>query len=102
MSSEGSRTYSNILVKWTGSSSSASLDVEITAGGSLIGSMTLTQDTQSNNLNYENNAETASGEFTAEFNAAGNGGKLYCKDFKWDLTSGKGNTTGLIGTWNVG
>ena len=103
MSNTGQTIYGNVAVNWTASTSSSSLSVTITAGGptNIIGSMTFTPTTLNQLLTYENNQQSASGTFSAEFSADAKSGTLSCKDFKWDLTSGPGGPiTGIVGIWN--
>lgn len=101
MSNTGSTTYGNIVVSWTASTTETSLAVTITSGGATIGAMTFTPTTLNNTLTYGNPPQSASGLFTAQFNANLTSGTLSCSDFAWDLTSGSGGpVTGIVGIWS--
>lgn len=99
--SEGRREYGNILIVWKSSGSAVALDVTITMGTALIGSMHFTPDTLKQSLKYSNPPQSATGVFVVEFNATGTGGKLYVENLKWASTGSEGNVTSLVGIWST-
>jgi len=100
MATSGERIYSNIVISWEASTSDTSMKVTITSGGALIGVLTFTPDTLTHTLDYKNKEWSANGTFTVEYDAKGTSGSLSCEEFIWDLNSGSGNTSGLIGIWD--
>ncbi len=73
----------------------------MTMGTAPIEMMHFTPDTLRHTLNYSNPPQSATGTFIVEFNALGDGGKLYCENFKWKTISGESNLTGFIGAWQI-
>jgi len=94
--------YGNILIVWTPSTTDIAVKVNVTMGTALIGAMRFTPDTLQQSLNYSNPPQSATGSFIIEFDATGQGGKLYVENLKWITKSNQGNVTGLVGLWSTG
>jgi len=97
----GERAYHNILIAWEPSTSEIAVTVTVTMGTALIGSMKFTPDTLKQTLNYSNPPQLATGMFVIEFNAKGDGGKLFAENLNWITKSNTGNVTSLIGMWSI-
>ncbi len=102
MSNTGSRTYGNIVVKWTASTTGSAVSVAITAGGAQIAQLGFTPDTLNQYLNYANPPQSASGKFLVTFSPDGQSGQLSCENFIWNIDGQIGGpVTGFIGSWSL-
>jgi hypothetical protein len=93
------RVFDNIVIGWAPAPSGVAVDVTVTMGTALIEELHFTPDTLRKNLNYSNPPQMARGVFTVEFNASGNGGKIYCENLEWKTVGSGGAVTGLVGIW---
>jgi hypothetical protein len=102
MANTGSRTYGNVVVKWTASTTGSALSVAITAGGVQIAQLSFTPDTLNQYLNYQNPPQFSSGKFLVTFDASGQSGQLSCENFIWNIDGQSGGpVNGFIGTWSL-
>ncbi len=102
MANTGSRTYGNMVVKWTASTTGSAVSVAISSGGAQIAQLEFTPDTLNQYLTYQNPPQFATGRFMVTFSADGKSGQLSCENFVWDINKQPGGpVSGFIGTWSL-
>ena len=99
--SEGERAFGNILIVWEPAANEIAVNATVKMGGALIDVMHFTPDTLKQSLNYCNPPQSATGTFVVEFNATGEGGKLYVENLNWVTKSNTGSVTTLVGVWST-
>ncbi len=96
----GSRTFGGtFVIEWTPGQTGASLNVQVTAGGSLLTAGDFTPDDATKQLAGNNDTFSFQGTFVAGFNAAGTSGTLLGQKLTFIGPSGTSIFNGVVGVW---
>lgn len=94
----GSRTFSDgVTVTWTPSSTTNSVEVSISIGGSPVWDETFVGNSDQA-VNVSGDKYKVSGTLTVQFNGSGSSGKL-SGQLAWTVADSSHTYEGLIGTW---
>lgn len=98
--SGGSRTWDNtITVTWTPSTTSAELDVTITASSVEMGFMQFTPNADTQPFSFDDGSNSSTGTFHVHFFADGQSGILISSQWKWEVSGNPGHFEGVIANW---
>lgn len=94
----GSRTFSDgVKITWTPSSTTNTVDVSISIGGSPVWDQTFDGNSEQS-VSASGDNYTVSGTLSVQFDDTGSSGKL-SGSLKWTVSGSSHSYQGLIGTW---